>query len=58
MIHFLSKGRKRSRNEFDLDDVDDLDGVHMQAKRMKMEPQITLDSEGFNFGEDLCGTSV
>ncbi|XP_052248779.1 mediator of RNA polymerase II transcription subunit 24-like isoform X12 [Dreissena polymorpha] len=45
----VRRGRKRSRNEFDLDDVDDLDGVHMQAKRMKMEPQITLDSEGFNF---------
>ncbi|XP_052811866.1 mediator of RNA polymerase II transcription subunit 24-like isoform X2 [Mya arenaria] len=43
------RGRKRSRNEFDLDDFDDFDSRHLQTKRAKMEPQITLDSEGFNF---------
>ena len=44
-----NRGRKRPRNEFDLDDMDDLEG--RQMKRAKIEPQITLDSEGFNFGE-------
>ncbi|XP_060574517.1 mediator of RNA polymerase II transcription subunit 24-like [Ruditapes philippinarum] len=41
-----SRGRKRSRKEFDLDDLDD---THPQKRSKTMEPQITLDSEGFNF---------
>jgi hypothetical protein len=42
-----SRGRKRSRKKFDLDDLDD---THPQKRSKTMEPQITLDSEGFNFG--------
>ena len=44
------RGRKRSRKEFD-DDLDDLE-ARPQKRCKTMEPQITLDSEGFNFG--LC----
>ena len=43
------RGRKRSRKEFDLEDLDDLDS-RPQKRSKTMEPQITLDSEGFNFG--------
>ena len=45
------RGRKRSRKEFDLEDLDDLDS-RPQKRSKTMEPQLTLDSEGFNFG--LC----
>ena len=44
------RGRKRSRKEFDLEDLDDLDS-RPQKRSKTMEPQITLDSEGFNFGK-------
>ena len=43
------RGRKRSRIEFDLEDLDELD-ARPQKRSKTMEPQITLDSEGFNFG--------
>lgn len=40
------RSRKRSRKEFDLDDVDE---SQPQKRTKTMEPQITLDSDGFNF---------
>ena len=44
------RGRKRSRKEFDLEDLDDLENRPQKRSKI-MEPQITLDSDGFNFGK-------
>ncbi|KAL4223940.1 Mediator of RNA polymerase II transcription subunit 24 [Mactra antiquata] len=41
------RGRKRSRKEYDLDDFDE--SQQPQKRSKTMEPQITLDSEGFSF---------
>ena len=50
VVAMYRRGRKRSRKEFDLEDLDDLDS-RPQKRSKTMEPQITLDSEGFNFGK-------
>lgn len=48
LMSHLRRGRKRSRKEIELDDLEEPEC--RPVKRSKtMEPQLTLDSEGYNF---------
>ncbi|XP_071158253.1 mediator of RNA polymerase II transcription subunit 24-like isoform X3 [Mytilus edulis] len=50
IMSHLRRGRKRSRKEIELDEMEEPEC--RPVKRSKtMEPQLTLDAEGFNFGE-------
>ncbi|XP_048736976.1 mediator of RNA polymerase II transcription subunit 24-like isoform X2 [Ostrea edulis] len=49
-IPHLRRGRKRSRKEVELEDVEETECRPVKrSKSSSLEPQLTLDSEGFNF---------
>lgn len=48
MTH-LRRGRKRSRKEVELDDLEEPECRPVKRSKTTMEPQLTLDAEGFNF---------
>ncbi|KAK3092255.1 hypothetical protein FSP39_000388 [Pinctada imbricata] len=53
-IPHLRRGRKRSRKEVDLEEMDETECRPVKrSKSSSLEPQLTLDSEGFNFAEFL-----
>lgn len=49
-IPHLRRGRKRSRKEVELEDMEETECRPVKrSKSSSLEPQLTLDSEGFNF---------